>query len=172
MQNHFLTPPQKLKINKVLYKIQEVGFYYDCNDCLRDIENCKNNEKCGAFHFLQKNHFAFDSILYNGIDNTLVLIQITINKYHTEKYEDIYRYTRKTKNMKQPENKYHQFFLDLTQKKLVTTYIFQWITNEKYDEIKKKADEFRKNKKMEFTIEYYSQDFFELRMHNKQEYIQ
>ena len=171
MQNYFLTSPQELKINKILYEIKEVGFYYDCNDSIIDIEDCKNNEKCRAFHFLQKNHFAFDSILYDGKTQALALIQITINENHTQNYEDIDRYMKKptTADIK-PENKYHKFFLNLTQKKLVKTYIFQWNTNKKYPEIKKKADEFWANHKS-FTIEYYSEDFFELLERKKLQYI-
>ena len=106
---------------------------------MQEIIECKQSQKCKVFHFLQQNHFAFDSLLYDGTTETVVLIQITINRNHTEQYEKLYKYINlKPDQNEEPLDKYHNFFIQLDQSNLVQTYMFQWLTDEIYEEISKK----------------------------------
>ena len=136
-----------LEVGKCAFQIDESGYYYHCCQILQEIIKCKQSKKCKVFHFLQQNHFAFDSLLYDGTTETVVLIQITINRNHTEQYEKLYQYINLKPNQnEEPLDKYHNFFILLFQSNLVQTYMFQWLTDKIYEEISKKTETFYKKR--------------------------
>ena len=169
VQSYFLMPRgQKLKFGRCIVEINELGYYYDCTQTLLHMVECQKAKKCRAFHFLQNKHFAFDSLIYDGITQTLVLIQITINPNHECHFESIYQFiTEKEEPTNENMNKYQIFFMQLSELNLVKSYIFQWMTNKKIVEIEKKTIDFR-NKY------YIPQPMFEKKMdfQNKADIVQ
>jgi len=77
------------------------------------------------FHFLQPNHFAFDSLLYDGNTGMMVLIQITIDQSHALHYEPLIGFIEQDLkwSLKYYE-KYFRFFGQLNTD-LVSTFVFQ-----------------------------------------------
>lgn len=123
-------------------EIDEMAYVKSCKEIIDEIKRCQKSKICKVFHFLQQNHFAFDSLIYDGASSSVVLIQITVNKKHDVHYEEIYQFINEQPNEK--SNKYHKFFQALEENNLATTYFFQWMTDGKFDEIKKKTDSFKK----------------------------
>ena len=145
VQGTFLTVNNsiKLEVKKATMEIDEMVYVYSCEEIIDDIKECKNTNHCKVFNFLQNNHFAFDSLIYDGASSSVILIQITVNKKHDVHYEEIYQFINE--KPKDKLNKYHNFFNALEENKLAKTYFFQWMTNEKFTEIIDKTDKFKKN---------------------------
>ena len=164
VQAYFLIPSLRLlQFGKIYLKIDEVGYFYHCGKTLADIIECQKSKKCKVFHFLQKNHFAFDSLIYDGSSQALILIQIRINRNHECHYESIYHYINEKPNPTK-KDKYHSFFSEVSG--LVNVYIFQWMTSEKFSEIQTTSEEFKKKhpdseSKNKLEIEYVSKDLLE-----------
>ena len=120
------------------------------------------------FHFSQTNHFWFDSLLYDGLSKTLVFIQITINKQHSNHYDDLYDSITKEKVEESKNNKYFHFIRNLIDKDLVRTWVFQWITDRKYEELKNDIMKFRnshKNSNEILQIHYFLESLIDLLNH-------
>ena len=67
----------------------EKKIIYDCTMCLPDMQECIKKPTNMLFHFLQPNHFAFDSMIFEGKTKTLVFFQITINEKHESHFSQI-----------------------------------------------------------------------------------
>ena len=143
VQGWFLTAEEsvQLEIGKATMKIAEMAYVKSCEEIIDEMKRCQKSKICKVFHFLQSNHFAFDSLIYDGASSSVVLIQITVNRNHDVEYEKIYHFI----NEKPIENdKYHKFFEALERNELAKTYFFQWMTNGKFKEIMNKTDSFKK----------------------------
>lgn len=115
------------------------------------------DKKSIIFHFLQKNHFAFDSMVFDGKSKTLILVQITLNENHDIHYDEIISYIQNNpeeKKIHANKIKYLNFFQDINKFKLVDTIIFQWMTNKKYKKIEDSAkiynDKIKNHSKINF----------------------
>lgn len=120
-------------------------YFYDCLSTLQELIFCKECRSSILCHFLQPNHFAFDSMVYDGNTQNLILIKITIDKNHKIHYDKIVSFIKNQKiQLKIGEKsgffkKYELFFKLLIELKLVKTYTFQWMTNEKFEELINKS---------------------------------
>ena len=158
VQSHFLNNQRILYFNdKFIFEGFEIKYCYDCFKALKYIKKCVNdinqNESI-LFHFLQKNHFAFDSMIFNRKLKILVMFQITINEEHHVFYEDLWKLINiknNLKNYKDPKkkNKYERFFSYLCENKYVAIFGYQWLTPKEYENIKKGIENFEQKFKPE-----------------------
>ena len=145
VQSNYLNKLFCLNLEKKMqFEISNRYYFYDCLQTIKYLTRCKNLETCILCHFLQANHFAFDSMLYDGITQTLVLIQITINKNHDIHYGQIEQMIKNQKLLGDFFKKYNDFFANLNKYHLVNKYVFQWITDQQYDVLVKRSDEEKK----------------------------
>ena len=93
------------------YKIR---YCHDCEKILPDIESCHKNKTQKLFHFLQFNHYGFDSLLYDGNTKMMVLFQIAIDRLHDLPYENLISFIEK-KSENSFFKKYINFFGKLDQ---------------------------------------------------------
>ena len=120
----------------------EKKYIYDCKMCLPYMQECIKQPMNMLFHFLQPNHFAFDSMLFDGKNKTLVFFQITINEDHEIHFNQIKDFINCQPEKIKHKEKYISFFSEVKKQNLVTSYFFQWLTNKKYDAIIKKSKDF------------------------------
>lgn len=131
--------------------ISRKHYFYDCLSTLQELIFCKEWSSSILCHFLQPNHFAFDSMVYDGDTQTMILIQITLDKNHEIHYDKIVSFIKNQKiQLKFGEKtgffkKYQLFFKQLNQLNLVKKYVFQWMTNKKFDELIKKSNKEKEN---------------------------
>lgn len=131
---------------KFNFQIAKKQYIYDCRDAFNLLLTCKYSILC---HFLQSNHFAFDSMLYDASTKTLVMIQITIDENHQIYYEDIVSFI-KGETLKKTKGgdyykKYREFFKDLQNSSLVDKYVYQWMTDRVYQKLIDKSNKARKD---------------------------
>jgi len=81
------------------------------------------------FHFMQTNHYAFDSLFYDGNTQMIALIQITINPAHKLPYEKLIGFIEQNPIVHEYHEKYFRFFGNL-KNHLVSTFVFQWMTDQ------------------------------------------
>ena len=84
------------------------------------------------FHFLQTNNYGFDSLFYDGDAELMVLIKITIDQSHERPYEKLIGFIEQNPTFDSYHEKYYRFFGKL-KKTLVSTFVFQWMTDKIYD---------------------------------------
>ena len=94
---------------------------------------------------MQRNHYAVDSLLFDGFTKTIALFQITINENHEIHYLDIIGFINKDYQMKLDDDgkrmkKYFDFFKELNPD-LVKQFVFQWLTKMKFPAIEEKTKE-------------------------------
>jgi len=149
VQGYFLNKRTKLYFeNDFFLNYEKKKYCYDCLDTFEDLQSCKEGKTGIMFHFLQPNHFAFDSMLYDGSINALVLIQITINSQHKIHYKRIESLMNgisvSLEKVPSDYKKYIQFFQELGRREIGETLFFQWLTDKKYEALetrsKKKND--------------------------------
>ena len=135
---------------------------YDCIECIPDIAACHKNATSMIFHLTQSNHFAIDSMIYDGKTKALVLIQITLNPQHKIPFQQINNFITGEKNKqkigrikkqneekkeKDDKKKYYNFFKEMREKHLVDRYYFQWLTPDRIqtliDRIEKKENKIK-----------------------------
>ena len=138
--------------NKMKFLISRKHYYYDSFNTLLDMKICKELKTSVLCHFLQSNHFAFDSMLYDGETETLVLIQITIDRNHDIHYDRIENMIKGqsvqlTLNEKNAAyfKKYIHFFSELRKSDLVNKYVFLWMTAGRYQELVEKSNKAKKD---------------------------
>ena len=145
----------------------EKSIRYDCLKSLPDIENCCNHKSSMLFHFADPTHLAFDSMIYDGITKSLIMIQITKNENHELKLTELNwaikrkdtKIQTKSKNVHQ---KYYDFFKTICDQNLVETYYFQWLTSKKFPKLIEKIEKTLKNKKkLKFKNSSYYNDFLD-----------
>ena len=138
--------------NKMKFQISRKHYFHECLNTILNMKLCKEQKNSVLCHFLQSNNFAFDSMLYDGETETLVLIKITIDRNHDIHYDII-------KNMikgesEQPtlnENneayfsKYITFFTELRKSDFVRKYVFLWMTPSRYQELEDKSYQAKKD---------------------------
>ena len=129
---------------------------YDCEMCLPFIEECDKSQTNMLFHFADRTHFAFDSMLYAGGEKALVFFQITIDESHRISYREIKELIKgipvqpavtvseKDKKKNNPK-KYQRFFNKV--KNFVGIYYFQWLTNKKYTKLIERSKELKEEEK-------------------------
>jgi len=127
------------------YKIR---YCHDCEKILPDIESCHKNKTQKLFHFLQFNHYGFDSLLYDGNTKMMVLFQIAIDRLHDLPYENLISFIEK-KSENSFFKKYINFFGKLDQE-MVSIFVFQWMTNKVYESIRIRSEDKIKNLKYVF----------------------
>lgn len=79
------------------------------------------------FNFTQKNHFAFDSMLYAPIHQTLFFIQITTNQSHDLHYNELIQLIETNYTHQKDKQKYIRFFKEL-KIDYIKSFVFQWMT--------------------------------------------
>ena len=152
VQSYYLNNQNSLIFNdKIEIKIIKKQYFYDCLNTLQELSFCKDLGLSILCHFLQSNHFAFDSMLYDGKTQTLIFIQITIDKNHKIHYDKIENFIKnkpaqlKIEKKKEYFKKYIIFFEELNKMKLVKKYVYQWITNQIYYELINNSDKKKEN---------------------------
>ena len=184
--------------DNILISGYETFFVWDCYSALPFI---RIPHAKFLFHFYDPTHFAFDSMLYDGDQKILVLIQITINKDHDIHYQELMDLINKEENEDKkkenkkgkkgtkkgkPEyieeeekkneekveqkiekqgnkkNKYQKFFEELDNS-LVNSFVFQWMTRDKFPEIrnKTKLDHYKLKDHRSFKIYYYHEELYQ-----------
>ena len=162
VQSHYLNNQNSLIFgDKIKIEILKKHYFYDCLTTLQELSFCKENCLSILCHFLQSNHFAFDSMLYDGETQILILIQITIDKNHEIHYDKIEDFIKnrpgqlKIGEKKDYFSKYILFFKELNKMKLVKKYVYQWMTNKIYDEIIKNSDKEKKKLEEQTILEIF-----------------
>ena len=164
---------EKMNLNtfekyNMIIDYDDILYVYDCNEALNFIQkNSYRKKQQILFHFLQPDHFAFNSMIFNKIKKVLVLIKITFDKEECEYYELLWNFMKlkATNENKLKYKKYADFFQKIKEKNLANEYIFQWLTNENYVEIKKKIENFHgkyKKAKKKFPIYHYYQQLIDM----------
>ena len=154
VQSNYLNKLNRLRLeNKMQFEISKIYYFYDCLQTFKYLTHCKNVGTCILCHFLQANHFGFDSMLYDGETQTLVLIQITIDKNHDIYYGQIEQMIQNQNIILGGLSKYNDFFANLNKCHLVNKYVFQWMTDQKYDVLMKRSEE--EKKKLEGLMEIF-----------------
>ena len=172
VQSQFLNNKSYFIANPFIINDYEIKYCYDCLCCISDISKSLKEKKSKMFHFLQINHFAFDSMLYDPIAKVLILFQITINKNHDIHYEEIVKFIKhepiqiktfeNTKERRKLYDKYYHFFEEIIKKDYVQTCVFQWLINERYTEIEKSKEVFnKKEKEHKLSIYCYHQELLD-----------
>lgn len=129
----------ELYFGDIVVPNNKIRYCYDCLKILPEIQNCYQKKTQMMFHFLQPNHYGFDSLLYDGDAKLMVFIQITIDKSHSLPYETLMEFIEKKSTNKQHLKKYIDFF-EKIEKDLASTFIFQWMTNKVYEEIENRTE--------------------------------
>ena len=136
------------KNSKLQYK--EIMEVYDCMSAFKVINESPNGRKSILFHFIQENHIAIDSMIYDENLKIMLLIQITKNSTHDDYYDLIWQLINNenpTINKKKTQEiLLKKFFDSLRNADLVRRFDFQWLTPQKFSEIEKRKNEFFKNK--------------------------
>ena len=162
VQAFILTPrPSALRLCKSEFYIQEASYHYDCTKTLKEIVYCQKKKACKVFHYLEPDHFAFNSLLYDGASKILILIKTTTNPEAGCPYDQLYGFIT---TKPEESNKYHEFFNNLVNSGLVDRFVFQWMTDGKYEDIMENSAKFMENKmvnKKFFRIENYSEDLLD-----------
>lgn len=89
-------------------------------------------------------------MVYDGEIQTLIMIQITVDKNHGIHYDKIEKLIKnqdfqlRIGEKKDYFKKYKLFFKELTKQNLVKKYVFQWMTNKIYDELIINSDKEKK----------------------------
>jgi hypothetical protein len=165
VQSHFLNNKFSLTIDKnFIISDYEIKYCYDCASCIPDFARALEKSRSKIFHFLQTNHFAFDSMLYDPVTKTLILFQITINSNHDIHYDEIISFIKKEPiqikleqlktKMSQKYEKYFTFFREIIENKYVENFVFQWLTPQIFDNIVKTAKNVNAIHKCEKLIVY------------------
>ena len=124
----------------------EIRYIYDFLDSLLLIRDFAKSQRKVLFHFMKKNNYAVDSLLYDGVTKTIIFFQITINENHAIHYSSIIGFINNDYQMKIDDKKkkiikYFDFFKALNSE-LSKQFIFQFfMTKEKISKIEEKTKE-------------------------------
>ena len=91
VQADFLNKKKEIYFRELKISERQKMYCYDCSTVLPYFEECMEKSKCIVIHFMQFNHWAIDSLIYDGNTKLLILIQITKERTHSEHYSDIVR---------------------------------------------------------------------------------
>lgn len=140
VQNDFFCRSNRVLNFGGLFAIEKISniFCYDCLTALPYMKTSFKNNKNVMFHFTQKNHFAFDSMLYAPIHQTLFFIQITINQSHDLHYNELRQLIETNYTHEKDKQKYISFFKQL-KIEYIKSFVFQWMTPKFMDSIETKS---------------------------------
>lgn len=168
VQFYYLNNLDEFKIGDKFYadlRDSEKKFRYDCKKSLQDIESCQ--DKLMVFHFADSTHLAFDSMIYDGITKSLIMIQITKNENHSLKFIELNGIIKLNREDQQTpyENvhtKYYDFFNTICDKNLVQNYFLQWLTPKKFPKlIEKIENKLKQIKNLKFQNSSYCNHLWE-----------
>lgn len=144
VQTFYLIPNRQILLNKnILITIDRVSKDSTFSTIITNIKSCSEKNVCKAYHFIETDNWAFDSLIFDDSSKSFIMVQITVNGNHKIDYEKLERLIMGEEDQNSKKNKnLNEFFREI--RNCGFKFYYLWITDTQKNKISMKIENFRK----------------------------